>query len=123
MYCKNDFAARADWCVMSPEEANHAPEVSVDGSLDISAKAGETVQLNGEAIDPDGDALSYKWWQYQEAGTYDNVVSIEKANTSDAEITIPEDVQPGQTIHLILEVTDNGSPELKKFARVIVTIA
>ena len=35
---------------------------------------------------------------------------------------VPADAQPGQTIHLILEVTDDGTPPLSSYQRVITTV-
>jgi hypothetical protein len=35
---------------------------------------------------------------------------------------VPADAKPGDTIHLILEVTDDGTPALKHYQRVIVTV-
>jgi hypothetical protein len=74
---QNDFAARADWCVMSYGEANHAPVVTLANRADITAKAGNKVSLKGSAADPDGDAVSLKWWQYEEAGSYKGMVEIQ----------------------------------------------
>ena len=34
---------------------------------------------------------------------------------------VPADIDKGQTIHIILKVKDSGSPQLIRFARVIVT--
>ena len=66
---QNDFAARADWCVKSFKEANHPPVVHLKNALDISAKPGNKIMLNATGTyDPDGNNLSYKWWQYEEAG-------------------------------------------------------
>jgi hypothetical protein len=39
-----------------------------------------------------------------------------------ATFTVPSDAQPGQTIHLILEVTDDGAPALTSYQRVIATV-
>jgi hypothetical protein len=35
---------------------------------------------------------------------------------------VPADAAAGQTIHLILEVADDGSPRLKHYQRVIITV-
>lgn len=35
---QNDFAARLEWCVSPYEEANHAPVVTVDEGLDLTAQ-------------------------------------------------------------------------------------
>ena len=32
------------------------------------------------------------------------------------------DAAPGQTIHLILEATDNGTPALTRYQRLVVTV-
>jgi hypothetical protein len=49
-------------------------------------------------------------------------VIIENANKKASSILIPEKADTGKTIHLILEVTDNGRPELARYQRVILTI-
>jgi hypothetical protein len=119
---QNDFAARADWCVQALENANHPPEVTLRTPANIKVNPGETVELRGTASDPDGDQLSYHWWQYVEAGTCEIPLTIEDADSPQAYLTIPEEVQPGRTIHLIMEVKDKGSPRLTRFARTILTI-
>lgn len=68
---QNDFAARVDWCLTDdPSEVNHAPSVSVEEGIDLTAKAGEEVILTAKGEDPDGDELTYTWWRYHEADTY-----------------------------------------------------
>ncbi len=55
---QNDFAARADWCVKSFKDANHAPVVRLKTALDITAKPGGKIKLNAKGTkDPDGDKL------------------------------------------------------------------
>jgi hypothetical protein len=34
----------------------------------------------------------------------------------------PADAMPGQTIHLILEATDNGTPALTRYQRIVVSV-
>jgi hypothetical protein len=48
--------------------ANHEPVVRVDGPLARTARAGETLGLRGTVTDPDRDAVTVKWWHYQDAG-------------------------------------------------------
>jgi hypothetical protein len=109
--------------------ANHEPAVSVTGPLNISAAPGETVHLSAAASDPDGNHLTYKWWQYTDAGTYPGNVSLTTPDTLStsfevpANSVVPPNAQPGQTIHIILEVTDDGTPALKSYQRVIVTVS
>ncbi len=120
---QNDFAARADWCVKSYEEANHHPVVSLNTPLDIVAKPGQLVTLDASAsADPDGDELTFKWWQYAEACTYKGRVSITNENQSTASFKVPLNAKKGQTLHIICEVSDDGTPSLKHYQRVVVTV-
>jgi len=120
---QNDWAARADWCVLSPEKANHPPVVQLGHDQDIKAAAGQRIALGALGTsDPDGDRLSYRWWQYVEPGTYPGEVTIQNADQQEARFNVPQDVRPGQTIHIICEVTDDGNPPLTRYRRVIVTL-
>lgn len=119
---QNDFAARADWCVKTYKEANHAPVVILNSAKDISVKAGSVVRLSGSAKDPDGNTVSYHWWPYEEAGTYEGKIDIQNAGNATTSFIVPEDGKGGETIHIILEVKDNGTPQLTRYQRVIVTI-
>ncbi len=123
---QHDFAARMDWCVKPFDEANHNPAVVVNGIegtavLSITAPAGEPFTLTAEGTsDPDGDNLSYRWWVYREAGTYPGEVMIEGADSPVARVQVPTDLGD-RTIHVILEVTDDGTPALTSYRRVIIT--
>lgn len=119
---QHDFAARAAWCVKSYEEANHAPQVWLEHPMDLNAKVGERVILKGRAEDPDGDRLSYLWWQYLEAGTLKTYIQVQDATNPQASFVIPDEAEIGDTIHLILEVEDDGYPSLTRYQRVIVTV-
>jgi hypothetical protein len=119
---QNDFAGRADWCVKSFEEANHPPVVKLAHAADLKARAGATVELSARGTsDPDGDELDYRWWQYREAGSYDGEVEIPGAEKQNAAFAVPGDARSGQTIHVICEVTDRGTPPLTRYQRVVVT--
>lgn len=120
---QNDFAARADWCVKPYEDANHPPIVTVDLPLDRSAKVGETISLSAQGTrDPDGDQLNFRWWQYAEADTYPGLIGIQTAETDTATFQIPRDASSGETIHLVCEVTDTGSPSLTRYQRIVVRV-
>ncbi|MBL7259700.1 DUF1593 domain-containing protein [Paractinoplanes lichenicola] len=119
---QNDFAARADWGVTPRyRDANHNPRATVREGLDLSLKPGRSVTLHGRGSDPDGDAVSYRWWQYTDAGTYGGTLGLSTAGPN-VSLTVPADATAGQTIHLIFEVTDGGTPALKHYQRVILTV-
>lgn len=118
-----DFAARLQWSVTADyTAANHAPEVTVPTGISVTAAPGEKVRLVGKAKDPDGDALTATWWQYREAGTYPGSVSVADPNQLKTWFTVPADASAGSTIHLILEVQDDGSPSLTHYQRVVITV-
>ncbi|PSL01729.1 DUF1593 domain-containing protein [Cecembia rubra] len=119
---QNDFAARAAWCVKNYEEANHAPYVWLVHPMNLNAKIGQKVTLECRAQDPDGDQLNYLWWQYLEPGTLKAFVQIQNAEKPKASFIIPDESKIGDTIHIILEVEDDGYPSLTRYQRVVVTV-
>jgi len=119
---QNDFAARADWCVKSYEEANHAPVIKLNQAADLKVKPGQAVKLSGSATDPDGDQVSYRWWQYKEVDTYAGEITLENANQAKTSFIVPPDAPAGKTIHLVLEVADAGTPKLTRYKRVILMV-
>ena len=120
---QSDFAARADWCVKSHQEANHPPVVVLGHAADLEVRPGATVELSARGTsDPDGDALDFRWWQYREAGSFDGAIEIRDEGEQDAAFVVPEDAGAGDTIHLICEVTDRGTPPLTRYQRVVATV-
>ncbi|MEU0563192.1 nucleoside hydrolase-like domain-containing protein [Dactylosporangium sp. NPDC006015] len=119
---QNDMAARIDWTFKGFADANHPPVPTV-ASCDLVVKPGRPVQLVGKASDPDRDKLTFAWYQYAEAGTYPGRIALEGASTRTPSFEMPEDAQPGQTVHVILAVTDSGATPLTRYQRVIVTAA
>ena len=120
---QNDFAARADWCVKPYGEANHAPVVELAHKSDMKAAPGKTVKLSAKgSSDPDGNTLSYRWWQYREAGSYPGDITFDSNGGVKSSFVVPDDAKKGETIHVICEVTDDGVPALTRYARVIITV-
>ncbi|TVZ16655.1 DUF1593 domain-containing protein [Maribacter sp. MAR_2009_72] len=126
---QNDFVARMDWTIKPYEQANHPPVVKVSNKKMITAKVGDRIDLNAEnSTDPDGDTLSFKWFYYGEPGTFTKSsgrtampVTIENAHSAKAYLVVPKGALLG-TMHIILEVTDQGSPALTRYERVIINV-
>ena len=117
------LAARLLWSVTPTYAgANHEPRVSVRGSPALSARPGETIRLEGLTSDPDGNAVTVRWWQWQEVGTYPGKVTFSTPTALATSLQVPTDAAQGQTIQLVLEATDNGTPALTRYQRVVVTV-
>jgi hypothetical protein len=113
---QNDFAARMDWCVNSYEEANHPPTIE-SISEPIAVEPGQKVDLSAKAVDPDGDELYYWWWHYPDPTSMEKAIRITFETSNQATFTVPNDLQ--EDIHIILEVSDDGTPSLKKYQRLV----
>ena len=127
----NDFCARMQWAAEGRGNRNPQVVVSVlNGSaventssiapLRITAKAGDTIRLDAsKSFDPDGDALTFLWWQQPEIGR--TKVTIDQSDQSIATLRIPKGTK-GDTIHLICEVHDDGPFHLVAYRRIIIVI-
>ena len=123
---QNDYQARMDWCVKEFSEANHPPRPVLNGDeslrpLEITAKPGQRIELDatGSSDIDKGDTLSYEWKFYPEFGTYPRQVDIENASNITASLIVPDDAL-GTVLHVILNVTDSGSPPLTRYKRLVV---
>ncbi len=124
---QHDFAARMDWCVQPFEKANHNPAAVLNGDktkdvLYVQAQAGRPVRLSAAgSSDPDGHALRIRWWIYREAGTFQGEARLSHTEGPETGLSWQPGAKPG-TVHVILEITDNGSPELTSYRRAVVSI-
>jgi hypothetical protein len=130
-----------DWTMKPFAQASHPPVPIVNGSegiepLVIHAQTGDKIALDASASrDPDGNRLSFRWIAYPEAGfdsTAPNAeIAIAKPDAAKTEVTVthrcaatwlplPQIACPAtRTAHLILAVTDNGTPALTRYKRII----
>ncbi|MEQ9221474.1 MAG: DUF1593 domain-containing protein [Cyclobacteriaceae bacterium] len=124
----NDFAARMDWSITKKyKDANHHPIAILNGNntrkvMETTANPNSTITLSAEGSkDPDGDKLNYSWTYYDEPSSYDGSVSIEKNTSSACMVKIPADSK-GKNIHIILEIYDDGEPNLYAYRRMIINV-
>lgn len=123
----NDFAARMKWTVSSDyTKANHHPHIVLNGDstknmIEMSVRAGSSLILDARnTFDPDGNNLMYKWTFYKEASSYKGELQMNTSVKDVCKIAIPEDAD-GKSIHIILEVTDDGTPALTSYRRIVVS--
>ena len=139
---QNDFAARMDWTIKDFAHANHNPVVDVNGQvgtapIEIDSEVGKPLVLDASrSSDPDNQRLHFKWFVYPEAGgTETNLsdVKIDGADRAKAVVT-PTAVcrsawlagvvpcKGNGVVHVILAVTDEGTPQLTSYRRIIVNV-
>ena len=120
----NNFAARMGW--VKNGTGNRNPVVIINGDssfsmITVSPLQGASVTLDASATyDPDGDRLTFSWWLLPEAGTYKQEVAITDEDTSRAIVAVPSN-SAKKSFHVICEVTDNGTPALTGYRRIIFT--
>ncbi len=127
---QNDFAARVGWSLTADRAAaNHPPQpmlqrTSGTAPVRVGATSGTTVALDARGShDPDGDALTVRWWQYREVGGVGTQpgVTIARPDALRTDFVAPAVSSP-VTLHIILEVQDHGTPALTRYRRLLVDI-
>jgi hypothetical protein len=127
---QNDFAARMDWTIKPRGGANHPPVARLGHADRLTAKPGDRISLSAQgSSDPDGNALRYHWFYYPEAGGFavqsgrsGAPIEIQNAQAAEAAFDIPRNAFKRGTLHVILAVTDDGSPALTRYRRVIIDV-
>lgn len=143
---QNDFAARMDWTIHDFAHANHPPVVVVNGQsgqmpIFLDVQQGATVTLDASAShDPDRQKLHFHWFLYPEAGltggpgaAHGAEVVLSGADSPVAHAQAISACRPpwiaglipcrgAGVMHLIVAVTDDGSPALTAYRRVVLTV-
>jgi hypothetical protein len=138
---QNDFAARMTWTIADFAHANHNPVAVVNGKegtwpIDIDVTSGQSVNLDAsQSSDPDGQALTFHWFHYAEAGSADGnlaALTLTGVDTPRVTVHIGSPCRPlwlpmarcrgDGTAHVILAVTDNGTPKLTSYRRVVLHV-
>jgi hypothetical protein len=130
------------WTISDFARANHNPEVEVNGNTGtapilVEAEVGQPLLFDASrSRDPDGQNLHYRWFQYNEAGASDaNHAQIAIAGGDGPTVTVTPiaacrsvwlpRVEPcvgNGTAHLILAVSDDGSPQLTSYRRILLNV-
>lgn len=61
-------------------------------------------------------------WRYREAGTCPGEVTLRPIGPTAVVVELPAGARSGQTVHVIAEATDDGTPPLTRYQRVIITV-
>jgi len=138
---QNDFAARMTWTVADFTHANHNPVAVVNGKqgtapIEIDVVAGQSITLDAsQSSDPDGQPLHFSWFHYAEAGIADgNLAALTLTGAEEPRVSIHVDspcrapwlplipCKGNGTAHVILAVTDEGTPRLTSYRRIILHV-
>ncbi|MGE0756227.1 MAG: nucleoside hydrolase-like domain-containing protein [Pirellulaceae bacterium] len=120
---QNDFRCRMDWCVRDFAGANHPPQVRIEPLATTTVRGGARLELNASGTrDPDGDGLQYEWIYYPEpGGDVPLAVVIRGETMARARVILPTAAQRS-TVHIVLRVTDQGTPPLARYGRVVLVV-
>ena len=138
---QNDFAARMTWTVADFAHSNHNPVAVVNGQagtapLEMDIAVGQSITLDAaESSDPDGQKLNFHWFHYAEAGSADgNLAAVTLTGADTARVVVKADAacrprwlplipcKGDGVAHIILAVTDEGTPRLTSYRRVILRV-
>jgi hypothetical protein len=104
--------------------------------VEMDVRVGQTITLDaGQSSDPDGQAIHYHWFHYAEAGLADgNLAAVTLTGADTTRVTVHADAacrpfwlpmipcKGDGAAHVILAVTDEGSPQLTSYRRVILHV-
>ena len=90
---------------------------------EFSVKSGEDFVLDASSsASPDGDSLSYLWFNYPEAGSWKSPITINSAENASGVYVKSLGAEIHETAHFILKVMGKSKPTLTRYRRAIVAI-
>lgn len=123
---QNDFAARMDWCVADDfKKANHPPVAVLNNEASSSlirlrGQPGDSISLSSTgSTDPDGDVMESAWFLYSEAGHQSRGARLSSESGDSIRLFLPNEPS---AMHVILALSDRGTPQLTRYRRVIVEV-
>ncbi len=139
---QNNCAARMGWTMGDFAHSAHEPVAVVNDKagtapLEMDVTVGQSVTLDASgSSDPDGRGLHFHWFHYAEAGSADgNLAAVTLTGAETARVTVRADAVcrpvwlPGLmpckgagTAHIVLAVTNEGTPRLTSYRRVILRV-
>ena len=102
----------------------------------MDVEVGQSITLDaGRSSDPDGQPIHFRWFHYAEAGLSDgNLAAVTLTGADTSRVTVQADAacrplwlpiipcKGDGVAHIILAVTDEGSPKLTSYRRVILHV-
>ncbi|HEY0709004.1 MAG TPA: hypothetical protein VGG33_19505, partial [Polyangia bacterium] len=93
---------------------------SVPSTTVYEIAAGSVFTLDGTASrDPDGDRPTITWSLYPEASRFPGEVTLRDPLSPTATIELPIRLAEQQSVHVLCQVTDMGSPPLIRHHRLV----
>ena len=103
---------------MAQTKIHWITEITIgDGKLDAFKELAAGIIAAVEATEL--DTLAYEWRFYPEAGSYSGQIDIDNSDRMTTSFVVPEDASD-KTFHVLLLLTDNGSPALTRYRRLVV---
>lgn len=122
---QSDFRARLDWCGKTYQQANHYPNVVVNGHtsaqpIEQMVRSGQTVTFDaGKSSDPDGNSIRYHWQIYPQSVR--SRVTLQGIDSPKLTVQINAKATK-QMVPILLTVMDNGQPALRQYRRILLHV-
>lgn len=124
---RKSFVNRLNWSVKNPGEVNIEPVIIMNGNksnnvIHVYSSPGKKVVFDAsDSYDPDGNVISFNWFRYENADSYEGSFEIVNPEEARQIIIVPEDLGE-KNINIVLAVRDNGSPDLVSYRRIILSL-